>query len=124
MDWAPKVGELLPYAEEAIGVRRKLRDSSLDPDRPAGGNKARGFELILGITLDSIDHLESAIHTGILTARIVTVRKRPPYGVACAVDFQLHGVGRKANRTATVRTSWILIDAKSPPRLTSAYITS
>jgi hypothetical protein len=124
MDWPPKIGDLLPRAEEAIGVRPKLAAYSLDPDRPAGSNKARGFELILGITLDSIDHLESAIHTGILTARIVTVRERPPYGLACAVDFPLRGVGRKRNRTATVRTSWILIGTQAPPRLTSAYIKS
>jgi hypothetical protein len=120
MNWPPKAGELLPRAGEATGVGLKLTDYSLNPNRPAGSNKAKGFESVLGITLTSIDNLESAIGTRILTARIVTVRERPPYGVTCAVDFQLRGIGEKRNRTSTVRTAWILVDAQSPPRSTRA----
>lgn len=65
MTWPPKAGEPLPWAAEAIGVRRKLVGYSLNSTHEDGGPKARGFELILGITVDDVDHLESAIRIGI-----------------------------------------------------------
>lgn len=47
MGWPPQVGELLPRAEEAIGVRYKLATYSLDPFHEDGGPKAKGFAQIL-----------------------------------------------------------------------------
>ena len=44
----PAVGELLPRAADAFGLRYKLETYSLDPTHKRGGPKARGFELILG----------------------------------------------------------------------------
>lgn len=124
MDWPPTVGELLPRAEDAIGVRYKLATYSLNPGHSVGGPKARGFASILGISMDTLDYLVDAIHAGIMVAGIVAIRESPPHGFGCAVDFSLRGVGEKCDRTATLRTAWLLADPRTPPRLTSAYIKS
>ncbi len=51
MGWPPKAGEALPQVAEALGVREKLSDYSLNVTHEDGGPKARGFERILGITI-------------------------------------------------------------------------
>jgi mannose-6-phosphate isomerase-like protein (cupin superfamily) len=56
MSWPPKVGEMLPQAAQAIGVREKLATYTLDAEHEVAGPKARAFALILGITLKDIDH--------------------------------------------------------------------
>ena len=69
---APTVGELLPRAAEAFGVRYKLETYTLDITHKDGGPKARGFLVILGITLRDIDYLEAEIMAGILDAQTIT----------------------------------------------------
>jgi hypothetical protein len=66
MAWPPRPGELLPRAEEAFGVRHKLMTYSLVKNHHSGGAKAKGFERILGITSETVEHLESEILRGIL----------------------------------------------------------
>src|SRR5262245_56367656 len=122
MAWPPRVGELLPRADEAIGVRYKLATYSLDRDHPLGGPKARGFAVILGITASSIDYLEAQVCSGVLGAPIASVRPNPPYGVSCVVEFQLQGVGDYHRRVANLRTVWTLKNRNSRPRLANAYL--
>jgi hypothetical protein len=55
----PAVGELVPRAAEAFGVRYKLATYSLDVDHKDGGPKAKGFKRILGITIKDIGYLEA-----------------------------------------------------------------
>jgi hypothetical protein len=64
--WPPKAGELLPRGAEAIGVRGKLVGYSLNPAHKRGGSKARGFERILGITIEDLGYLEAAVQAGFL----------------------------------------------------------
>jgi hypothetical protein len=120
--WPPNVGELLPRAREATGVRYKLETYSLATTHDVGGSKARGFELILGITIEAIDYLEAQIMAGILRAPISAIRDNAPYGINCVVDLPVRGIGVKANRLIEVRTAWELIKADVSPRLISAYI--
>ena len=103
-------------------MREKLTGYSLDSAHESGGPKARGFELILGITIRDIDYLEGAIQTGVLLAPISGVRVRPPYGVHCEVRVSVRGLGGKSGRVTLVRTAWELTDAGAAPRLVSAYI--
>ncbi|MFT3864850.1 MAG: hypothetical protein QM729_11310 [Solirubrobacterales bacterium] len=65
MPWPPQVGELLPRCDEPQGIEYKLRTYSLDHTHEYGGPKANGFLVMLGIGLDSIDHLEREIQAGI-----------------------------------------------------------
>ena len=118
---APAVGELLPRAAEAFGLRYKLETYSLDVNHNDGGPKARGFELILGITIDAIDYLETQILARVLDTPISEVRDNPPHGVNCAVDIQVRGIGATADRVATVRTAWIISTPGDPPRLVNAF---
>jgi hypothetical protein len=118
----PTVGDLLPRAAEAYGVRSKLATYSLDTTNEVGAPKARGFELILGITIEAIDYLQAQIMARILDTPIGSVLDNPPYGVNCVVDIQVPGIGAKADRVAGVRTAWIISRPGEEPRLVSAYI--
>jgi hypothetical protein len=122
MTWKPKIGEPLSRAAASVGVRRKLAAYSLDPAHEFGGPKARGFELILGITIRDIGYLEGAIQTGILLASISAVRLREPYGFHCEVRVPVRGLGAKTGRVIEVRTAWELTDSTAVPRLINAYI--
>lgn len=124
MNWPPKVGDPLPRAGEAVGVRRKLSTYCLDPDHEHGGPKARGFEAILGITIRDLGYLEGAIETGVLIAAISAVRDRSPYGFVCEVRVPVRGLGAKSARTVTVTTAWMLDGPAAAPRLVNALIRS
>lgn len=117
----PVVGELLPRAAEAFGVRYKLETYSLDVTHKRGGPKARGFERILGITIDAIDYLEAQILARILDTPIHEVRDNAPYGIKCTVDIQVSGIGAKSDRVVNVRTVWAFDRPDAPPRLANAY---
>ena len=117
----PAAGELLPRGAEAFGVRVKLAMYSLDIAHKDGGPKARGFERILGITIDAIDYLETQILARVLDTPISKVRENPPYGIKCTVDMPVRGIGAKADRVVNVRTGWLISTAGDPPRLVSAY---
>jgi hypothetical protein len=119
--WPPTVGELLPRAAEAFGVRYKLATYSLDVTNEVGGPKARGFEAILGITIDAIDYLEAQIMARILDTPLSDVRNNPPYGINCVVDMPIRGIGAHGQRIVNVRTAWLISTTDDPPRLVSAY---
>ncbi len=117
----PAVGELLPRAAEALGVHEKLAGYSLDLTHTDGGSKARGFERILGITIENIDYLEGAIQTGILLAPVSSVRDKRPWGVECVVVVPVRGRGDRGGRIIDVRTAWLITGASDPPRMTTAF---
>ncbi|MFI5005664.1 MAG: DUF6883 domain-containing protein [Solirubrobacterales bacterium] len=119
---APAVGEMLPRAAEAFGVRSKLETYSLDVTNEVGAPKARGFSLILGITIEAIEYLEAQIMARVLDTPVCEVRENPPWGVNCVIDMPIRGIGAKADRVANVRTAWIVSTPGGPPRLVSAYI--
>jgi hypothetical protein len=122
MGWPPKAGELLPRAEEATNVREKLAGYSLNMAHRDGGPKARAFERILGITITDLGCLEAAIHEGIGTTEMGSVRHNPPYGYNCVVDFSLSGRDEKSGRAVGLRTVWRVASPDSPPHLTTAYL--
>jgi hypothetical protein len=121
MTWPPRVGEPLPRAEDAFGVRAKLAGYSLDVTNLVGGPKARGFVQILGITISDIDYLEEAIRAGICTQLVSEVRDNSPYGINCVVEVPVRGIGTKSTRIINVRTVWTLKARKAQPRLVSAF---
>jgi filamentous hemagglutinin len=120
--WPPRVRELLPRGDEAVGVRHKLTTYALNVDHPHGASKAKGFASILQITLEDLDYLEARIQEGLLYTPISTIRQNRPFGVNCVIDIPVRGIGAKIERVAAVRTIWELADANAAPRLVSAYI--
>ncbi|HET8813900.1 MAG TPA: hypothetical protein VFM51_02970 [Solirubrobacterales bacterium] len=121
MEWPPRVGELLPRADEAIGVREKLATYSLDQHHRHGGPKARGFALILGITLESIDHLEGEIRRGVVCSPVTAVLHESS-AVKCVVEFPIRGLGAYERRIVNLRTVWRFSQASAPPRLLTAFL--
>lgn len=103
-------------------MRRKLLRYSLDQGHEEGWSKARGFAVILGITIENVDYLETEIRTEILNTPVASVRDNSPYGVNCVVEFPVRGVGGYERRVARLRTVWELADAGSRPRLVSAIL--
>jgi len=103
-------------------VRHKLAAYALAPEHPVGGSKARGFATILGITIDDVDHLTSAITEAVLTCGVSEIRQNPPYGYLCEVRVPVRGLRRHRERQAVVVTSWELAAAEAAPRLVTAYI--
>jgi hypothetical protein len=122
MAWPPTIGEPLPRAAEASGVRRKLSAYSLDATHERGGPKARGFELILGITIRDVGYLEGAIQTGVQLVAVGEVRDRLPYGFVCGVRIPVRGLGAKSGHTVMVTTAWMLDEPGAAPRLVNALI--
>jgi hypothetical protein len=120
--WPPRAGEPLPRAAEATGVHDKLGTYSLDPANERGRPKARGFELILGITAKDIDYLEGAIQTGVLVLPVSSVRDNQPWGIKCVVMVPVRGRHQKRGRVVNVRTAWAFDHPTSAPRLASAYV--
>jgi hypothetical protein len=118
---SPAVGEPLPRAAEAFGAHVKLATYSLDPTNEVATSKVRGFEQILGITLENIDYLEGAIYTGILLVPVSSVRDNPPWGPKCVVDLPVRGHGENSGRVVNVRTVWEIAGSGEPPRLVNAY---
>jgi hypothetical protein len=118
----PTVGELLPRAAEAFGVRYKLETYSLDLTNKVGGPKAKGFQVILGITLDDIDYLAAKILADVLNAPITEIRDNAPYGVNCVVAIPIRGLGARTDRVIAVLTAWQIIEPGDAPRLVTAYI--
>jgi hypothetical protein len=108
-------------AEDALGLQEKLADYSLNVEHEDGGPKARGFKLILGITLEDLDYLENSIRIGILTAPVEAVRDNAPHGLNCVVTVAVQGLGVKSSRIVDVRTVWEITGHGAPPRLVNAF---
>ncbi len=117
----PAVGELLPRGAEAFGVHVKLATYALDPTNKVAVSKVRGFEEILGITLEDIDYLEGAIYTGAVLVPVSEVRDNPPWGPKCVIDLPIRGRGEKSGRVINVRTVWEIAGGGEEPRLVNAY---
>ncbi len=102
-------------------MRHKLETYSLNVAHRDGMPKARGFMLILGITIDAIDYLEAQIMARVLDTPVCEVRDNEPYGIKCTIDMPISGIGAKADRVANIRTVWAFDHSSHPPRLVNAY---
>jgi len=122
MPWPPIIGEPLPNAAEAFGIREKLVAYCLNADHEIGGPKAQGFRRILGIDLADLDYLADALSEGARSAPITSVRDNTPFGLLCEVRIAVAGFGEHRDRVALVTTSWELRHAGEAPRLVTAYI--
>lgn len=102
-------------------MRKKLAGYSLNVGHEHGGPKALGFRLILGITVDDLEHLAHSIEIGILSTRVGSVRANPPHGINCIVVVPVQGLNEKSARIVDVRTVWEIADQGAQPRLVSAF---
>lgn len=112
----------LPDAENAYNVYEKLGTYSLDLHHDVGGDKAQAFLEILGIGIDDIQYLVSALLKEILEIPVTAVRPNPPWGFNCNVIVPVKGLREHEERMADVLTSWELRFEGDRPRLVTAYI--
>lgn len=107
---------VIPYSENAVVDIRKLYDYCLNPDHNDGKHKARLFLSILGMTRDDAVVLRQILLQVVRTHEARSGRK-DEFGQRYTVDFVLEW----QNRSATVRSGWILEDGSESPRLTTCY---
>ncbi len=108
----------LPNADSAIIDIRKLRDYCLSNSHAEGRHKARVFSARLGMTAANSGALKTAILEGIRYAE-VSDYGQTGYGTRYVVDLVVTWQEKSAN----VRTAWIVREGETFPRLVSCYVT-
>lgn len=107
---------LIPNAENAIVDIRKLRDYCLNPNHDDGKHKARLFSSMLGITAENAEELRQVL------LEVVKTHQAQPgmedeFGQRYTLDFTL----KWQNRSATLRSGWIIEHHANTPKLTTCY---
>lgn len=107
----------LPNADRAIVDIEKLRGYCLNVNHPRGRHKARVFLSTLGLAASDAERVHSALlHAAVAEEAVLT--ETDEYGRRYRVDFDLIN----GNRTARVRSSWIVRRDEDFPRMTSCYV--
>lgn len=107
----------LPNSERAVVDIRKLRDYCLNPEHRRGRHKARVFAVALGLTADDAEELRDALLAAARGDDAIPA-ELDNYGQRYVLDFDMS----RANRRATVRSSWIVRRGEDFARLTSCYV--
>jgi hypothetical protein len=106
----------IPNAENAIVDIRKLRDYCLNPEHDEGKHKARLFLSILGMTAEDVEDLRSILLEVVKTHE-AKLGRRDEFGQRYTLDFIIEG----QDRSATIRSGWIIEEGSNIPRLTTCY---
>lgn len=107
----------LPAAERAVVEIEKLLTYSLNPEHELGKHKAVVFKAALGITLDDAEWLRETILRQVIDAEAAP-GPASPFGEKYVVDMEV----TRGERSAVVRTAWIVDYGADFPRLTSCYV--
>jgi hypothetical protein len=96
----------------------KLEDYTLNPLHRNGRNKARVFDVVLGITLTNADVLRHALFDAAVNSDQAEPRGDNGFGEVYVLRFPLTTM----KGTATVLSAWIIRHGEDFPRLTTCYI--
>jgi hypothetical protein len=107
---------LIPNAEDAVVDISKLRDYCLNPEHIDGRHKARLFASILGITADHAEELRQIL-LGVVRAQDAQLGRQDEFGQRYTLDFTIEW----QNRSATIRSGWIVEHSSGVPKLTTCY---
>lgn len=107
----------LPNAERAVVEIEKLLTYSLNPEHEVGKHKALVFKSTLGITLEDAEWLRETILRQVVGAEAAR-GPASPFGEKYVVDMEV----TRGDRSAVVRTAWIVEYGTNFPRLTSCYV--
>lgn len=107
---------LIPNAENAVVDIRKLRDYCLSPKHDDGKHKARLFSSILGMTADNAEELRQILLEVIKTHE-ARLGRQDEFGQRYTLDFTIEW----QNRSATLRSGWIIEHGSEIPKLTTCY---
>ena len=95
----------------------KLRDYCLSPEHPRGKHKARVFQSVLGLEHKDWQLLADAIREN-LAAGSWVADSTDEFGSRYHVDMLIEFL----DRSAMVRTLWIVRSGEEFPRLTSCFV--
>lgn len=107
---------LIPNAENAVVNIRKLRDYCLNPEHSDGKHKARLFSSILGMTAGNAEELCQILFEVIQTHE-AQLGRQDEFGQRYTLDFSIEW----QNRSAILRSGWIIEHGSEIPRLTTCY---
>jgi hypothetical protein len=107
---------LVPNAENAVVDICKLRDYCLNPKHDDGKHKARLFLSILGMTADNAGELRQILLEVVKTHE-ARLGRQDEFGQRYTLDFMIEW----QNRSATLRSGWIIEYGSEIPKLTTCY---
>jgi len=107
----------LPNPERAVVDTAKLRDYCLNMRHPRGRHKARVFLSALGLSAGDAEYLRKAL-LQVAATEDATRIETDEYGERYQLDFTLI----RGDRTARIRSSWIVRRGEDFPRMTSCYV--
>ena len=107
---------LIPNSENAIVDIRKLRDYCLNKEHRTGKHKARLFLSILDISAENADELRTIL-LQVVQTREANLGRCDSFGKRYILDFTLEW----QNKSAIIRSSWIIEVNSQVPKLTSCY---
>lgn len=111
--------QLLPHLEQASIPIEKLRDYVLNPDHPAGRNKARVFKAILGLERKHAAAFAEIIRESLNRAPAVK-KEVIAYGEPWLTYHEIIGL---QGRPAIVTVAWLFkLDQPEIPVLITCYI--
>lgn len=107
---------LIPNAEKAVVDIRKLRDYCLNLEHDDGKHKARLFLSTLGLTADNAEELRQIL-LEVIQSHETRLGRQDEFGQRYTLDFTIEW----QNRSATLRSGWIIENGSKIPRLTTCY---
>jgi hypothetical protein len=107
----------LPNAENAVVEIAKLRDYCLSSTHFRGRNKARVFQAALGITLDDAFELQAVLKQAAKEGNAMQ-GVSDLHGTRYIIDFEWS----RNERTARIRSAWIVPANEAPPRFLTRYV--
>jgi hypothetical protein len=107
----------LPNGADAIVDISKLRDYCLNPAHLRGRHKARVFLSALGLAIEDATELQVALQRAAREQDAVE-GVSDLYGTRYIIDFEM----TRGNRTATIRSSWIVSTNDEAARLLTCYV--
>ena len=107
----------LPRGESAVVDIAKLRDYCLDAEHPRGKHKARVFRSALGLGRGDAELLRQELLNA--ASGLDAVRgTSDEFGDRYTLDLKLN----RNDRTALVRSAWIILKGDEAPRLTTCFV--
>lgn len=95
---------------------QKLRDYCLNPGYDDGKHKARLFLSILGMPADAAEELRQIL-LAVIQSHEARLGRQDEFGQRYTLDFTIEW----QNRSATLRSGWIIEHNTEMPRLTTCY---
>ena len=107
----------LPNSTKAYVDDRKLTEYCLNSEHEEGNHKARVFASALGITFEIYFVLKAAILDVFLSENAVFIKDLSS-GKLYQVDFEMTYL----DKSASVRSGWIILDNEDFPRLPTCFV--